>query len=76
MAPNGETLFFSRQKKGHEVIKETVVEDYQGILIHDHESTFYKYGADHQECLTHILRYLKDSMANEPERTWNKEMGP
>lgn len=74
VAPNGETLYFSRQKKGHEGIKETVVEDYQGILIHDHESTFYKYGTDHQECLAHILRYLKDSMENEPERTWNKEM--
>ena len=32
------------------------------------------YGAQHQECLAHILRYLKDSMDNEPERTWNKQM--
>ena len=37
-------------------------------------SLSYKYGTDHQECLAHILRYLKDSMENEPERTWNKEM--
>ena len=34
VAPNGETLYFSRQKEGHEGIKETVVEDYQGILIY------------------------------------------
>ncbi len=61
-APNGETLYFSRQKKGHEGVRGTVVEEYQGILVHDHESTFYKYGTDHQECLAHILRYLKDSM--------------
>lgn len=72
--PNGEAMYFSRPKKGHEGVKGTVTEDYQGILIHDHESTFYKYGSDHQECLAHVLRYLKGSMENEPERTWNKEM--
>lgn len=33
-----------------------------------------KQGTDHQECLAHVLRYLKDSMDNEPDRTWNKEM--
>lgn len=67
-------MYFSRPKKGHEGVKGTVTEDYQGILVHDHESTFYKYGSNHQECLAHVLRYLKDSMENEPERTWNKEM--
>lgn len=72
--PSGETMYFSRLKKGHEGVKGTVTEDYQGILVHDHESTFYKYGSDHQECLAHVLRYLKDSMENEPERTWNKKM--
>ena len=35
---------------------------------------FYHYGTNHQECLAHVLRYLKNSMENEPERTWNKEM--
>lgn len=55
-------------------MKGTPVEDYQGILVHDHEKTFYHYGTGHQECLAHILRYLKDSMENEPERDWNKEM--
>lgn len=72
--PDGSALYFAREKKGHEGVKGTPVEDYQGILVHDHEKTFYHYGTDHQECLAHILRYLKDSMENEPERTWNKEM--
>lgn len=72
--PAGETMYFSRPKKGHEGVKGTVTEDYQGILVHDHESTFYKYGSDHQECMAHVQRYLKDSIANEPERTWNKQM--
>lgn len=72
--PDGRALYFARKKKGHEGVKGTPVEDYQGILVHDHDKTFYHYGTGHQECLAHILRYLKDSMENEPERTWNKEM--
>ena len=73
-SPDGQTLYFVREKKGHDGVKGTPVEDYQGILVHDHDVTFYNYGSEHQECLAHILRYLKDSIQNEPERTWNKEM--
>lgn len=72
--PDGKAMYFARRKKGHEGVKGTPVEDYQGILVHDHEKTFYHYGADHQECLAHVLRYLKDSIDNEADRTWNKEM--
>jgi hypothetical protein len=67
-------LYFARDKKGHDGIKGTVVEDYQGTLVHDHDVTFYKYGTGHQECLAHVLRYLKDSMDNEKDRTWNRQM--
>ena len=74
VTPDGKALYFAREKKGHEGIKGTVTEDYQGILVHNHDLTFYHYGANHQECLAHVLRYLKDSIDNEPERTWNKEM--
>lgn len=72
--PDGKALYFAREKKGHEGVKGTVVEEYQGTLVHDHESTFFNYGCDHQECLAHVLRYLKDSMGNESDRTWNKQM--
>ena len=72
--PNGEVLYFARKRKGHEGIKGTPLEDFCGILIHDHDKTFYHYGKEHQECLAHILRYLLDSIENEPDRTWNKEM--
>lgn len=72
--PDGKALYFAREKKGHEGVKGTVAEDYQGILVHDHDLTFYNYGTEHQECLAHVLRYLKDSIENEPDRTWSKEM--
>lgn len=72
--PDGKVLYFAREKKGHEGVKGTPVENYQGILIHDHDKTFYNYGSGHQECLAHVLRYLKDSMENEPDREWNRQM--
>lgn len=68
------TIYLHREKKGHEGIIGTPIEDYQGILVHDHDTTFYKYGSDHQECLAHILRYLKDSIQNESHLTWNSAM--
>ena len=67
-------LYFAREKKGYEGVKGTVTEDFQGILVHDHEITFYKYGNAHQECLAHVQRYLKDSMENEPSLTWHRKM--
>ena len=70
----GNALYFAREKKGHEGVKGTVVEDYQGILVHDHDKSFYSYGSAHQECLAHVLRYTKDSCQNEPGRQWNREM--
>lgn len=73
-SPDGTAMYFAREKKGHEGVKGTPVEDYQGTLIHDHDRTFYNYGTAHQECLAHILRYLKDSIDNEPDRTWNSQM--
>lgn len=72
--PDGKAMYFARRKKRNEGVKGTPVEDYQGILVHDHEKTFYHYGTNHQECLAHVLRYLKDSMDNEADRTWNREM--
>jgi hypothetical protein len=67
-------MYFAREHKGHEGVKGTPVEDYQGILVHDHDTTFYSYGTGHQECMSHPLRYLKGSMDNEPGLTWNMQM--
>ena len=73
-APDRPALYYAREVKGHAGVAGTLAEDYQGVLVHDHEKTFYRYGSAHQECLAHVLRYLKGSMENEPERTWNKDM--
>ena len=73
-SPDGAVQYYARENKGHKGVAGTPIEDYQGILVHDHEMTFYKYGSDHQECNAHILRYLKDSIQNEPDRTWSTQM--
>lgn len=73
-SPDGPALYSAREKKDHEGVKGTVTQKYQGILVHDHEKTFYQYGWKHQECLAHVKRYLKSSMENEPGRTWNSQM--
>jgi len=73
-ANSDELLYFFREHKGHEGLKGTPVEEYQQILIHDHDVTYYNYGSNHQECLAHVLRYLQDGIDNEPNLTWNIKM--
>lgn len=69
-----QAIYFAREHKGHKGVEGTPVADYQGVLIHDHDITFYNYGGNHQECLEHIRRYLKDGIQNEPGRTWYAKM--
>lgn len=73
-ADSDNVLYLPRKNKGHRGIKGTPIELYTGILVHDHDVTFYNYGGEHQECLSHVLRYLKSSMENEKNLEWNKEM--
>jgi len=73
-ATSESALYFAREQKGIKGVKGTPVEDYQGILVHDHDKTFYNYAGAHQECLAHVQRYLKSSMENEPALNWNKQM--
>ncbi len=71
---NGAALYIGREKKGHEGIKGTPLEKYVGIVVHDHDKSFFSYGSGHQECMQHNCRYLIGSKENEPELTWNQEM--
>ena len=67
-------MFFARWHKGHKGVEGSPIVDYQRTLVHDHDTTFYKYGRAHQECLQHVLRYLLDSINNESNLKWNKQM--
>lgn len=73
-AAPGLVLYQGREKKGHEGVKGSPVELYNGTLISDHEATFLKYGTRHQECMAHVERYVRSSIENEPDLTWNREL--
>ena len=68
------TLLFAKDRKGHAGLKDTPVERFRGTIVHDHDKTYYRYGYQHQECLSHVLRYLKSSMEYEPHLSWNTQM--
>ena len=75
VSSNGKDVLYQfRRHKGDEGIKGTPVEEYLFVLIHDHDVTYFKYGGAHQKCESHEARYVKDSMANEPNLEWNKQM--
>jgi hypothetical protein len=74
MANENEVMFFARKSKGHKGIIGTPLEDYLNTMVHDHDKTFYSYGSNHGECNSHVLRYLKSSIENEPHLEWNKRM--
>lgn len=73
-ATEDEMMFYAREKKGHKGIEGSPVEYTTNTMMHDHEKAFYSYGGGHQECLVHVLRYLKASIENEGHLSWNKRM--
>ena len=46
----------------------------KGTIVHDHDRSYYTYGAAHQECLAHVLKYLVGAAENEPGLKWHKQM--
>ncbi len=67
-------LYIAREHKGHAGVKDTPLESFGGTVVHDHDTTFYSYGTGHQECIQHDIRYLKGSIENEKDLTWNSQM--
>lgn len=74
LANGGAAAMLPREHKGHEGVAGTPLEAYVGCAVHDHDVTFYSYGASHQECMQHVVRYLVGSTQNEPHLTWNSLM--
>ena len=46
---------------------------YDGILVHDHETAMYHFGRGHAECNVHLLRYLRKN-SEETGNSWSTEM--
>lgn len=67
-------LYQGRRKKGHDGVKGSPVEMYEGTLVSDHEASLTCHGSRRQECLAHVERYVRSSMENEPGLEWNSRM--
>lgn len=74
LANPGAVVMLGRESKGHKGIEGSPLEAYVGCVEHDHDTTFYRYGTSHQECMQHNIRYLVGSVQNEPHLTWNRRM--
>lgn len=75
VASNGKDVLYQHfEKRNRESLEKTPVKDYQFTLVHDHEKNYFHYGSAHQKCLAHELRYLEDSIINEPDHDWNSQM--
>lgn len=70
----GKVLYQGKEKKGHEGVKGSPAEFYEGTVISDHEAALLHCGSRHQECLVHVERYLRSSIENEPGLEWNRQM--
>jgi hypothetical protein len=67
-------IFKASDHKGDEPLRGSVIDGYEGIVLSDHDLSYYHYGTANAECNVHVLRYLKGVMQNEPEKTWAPKM--
>lgn len=68
------SLYYLKETKSAKDLDETLLSLLDNTLIHDHVVGFYKYGKDHQECLAHVIRYLKQAKDFEDKIFWHDKM--
>ena len=67
-------IYTSSDKKNLKSLRDIdLLKNYQGILVHDHETALYQFGSGHGECNAHIIRYLKKN-TEETGNAWGQEM--
>ncbi|MDR3137149.1 MAG: IS66 family transposase [Coriobacteriales bacterium] len=72
-SPNS-TIYLASAHKGPEPLNNSLLADYKGTVVHDHDMSYYNFGSGHAECNVHILRYLKGVCQNEPDVKWAEKM--
>lgn len=67
-------LYCPADKKNLDTLRMfSVLNQYAGILEHDHETAMYNFGTGHAECNVHIARYLRKN-AEETDNRWSQNM--
>jgi hypothetical protein len=72
-SPNS-AIYQASECKGIRPLNNSLLAGYKGVIVHDHDTSYYNFGSKHAECNVHILRYLKGVCQNEPDRKWAAEM--
>lgn len=68
------TYYFTHPKRGSEAMDDMgILQNYNGVIVHDFWKAYYKYLCDHGLCDTHLLRELTDISENY-EQEWSEEM--
>lgn len=68
------TLLSGSNTRGTSAVEKIgVLSKYSGTLVHDHYTLYYNFGTKHQECNSHILRYLK-SITEIEKDGWSLDM--
>lgn len=70
---NHTLLYAIKGKSKADLEKTGILPQYQGTLIHDHETVMYNYGTDHVECNVHVTRYLIGNY-DIAKNKWSKDM--
>lgn len=71
---DNEVLYCAMEKKTIDAMKEAgILEAYVGTLVHDHETTLYRFGQQHAECNVHLLRYLTKN-SEDTGNKWSEAM--
>ena len=61
-------------KKSIKSVQEnSLLSEYKGILIHDHETSMYNFGTGHGECNVHLLRHLKKN-TEDSNNKWSEQL--
>ena len=56
-----------------EMEKISLLKCFTGVMVHDHETTLYRFPALHAECNVHILRYLEKN-SQDTKNDWSQKM--
>lgn len=67
-------MYYDMPKKTlKEISKLSILNSHVGTMVHDHETTLYRFQTMHAECNVHILRYLKKNL-EDTGNSWANEM--
>lgn len=69
-----DTYYFATKTKSlKDLFTDPILMDYQGILIHDHDTSVYRLSCEHAECNIHLIRYLR-RCEEETHHKWPRMM--